>query len=362
MSNAFPHERRTPMTPNTVKNNNNNFNLLRFVFASLVIISHAHEIKDGDRSNEILTTIFGSISFGELAVDCFFVISGYLITKSWLENPRFSAFLSSRILRIFPAFIVASLLCALILGPLYGNASYWHDFDPVDYLKSLVTLKRPAIPPVFEDTFYPTMNNSMWTISYEFKCYLLVLGFGMAGMLRRRYFLLTLAFLCACLQIFNRISSIPLPHEELSRFIMAFSVGGSFYVFRHRIPWNSTLATLAFLLCLSLLFFQPVAELGVCVFLGYSIIFYAHHGKHLLGFNRVPDMSYGIYLYAFPINKILYWHDPSLNAYTAMAQVFLLSIVCGALSWYLVEKPSLAFKKLFRGKRIQATDHQTIAS
>ena len=118
MSNAFPHECRTPMTPNTVKNNNNNFHLLRFVFASLVIISHAHEIKDGDRSNEILTTIFGSISFGELAVDCFFVISGYLITKSWLENPRFSAFLSSRILRIFPAFIVASLLCALILGPL----------------------------------------------------------------------------------------------------------------------------------------------------------------------------------------------------------------------------------------------------
>lgn len=83
----------------------NNFNLLRFIFASLVIVSHAPELRDGNKTNEILTQIFGTITFGQLAVDSFFIISGFLIVKSWNDKPIFTSFLLNRILRIYPGFI-----------------------------------------------------------------------------------------------------------------------------------------------------------------------------------------------------------------------------------------------------------------
>lgn len=154
----------------------NNFNLLRFLFASLVIVSHAPELQDGNRSREILTGIFGTISFGEMAVDSFFLISGFLIVKSWQERPDFTTFLSSRALRIYPGFIVCSLLCALVIGPLYGTSHYLQDFNPLEFLGSVASLNKPAIPAVFQQSHYPAINGSMWSISYEFKCYLLVLS------------------------------------------------------------------------------------------------------------------------------------------------------------------------------------------
>lgn len=99
-------------------NRNNNFNFLRLLFASLVIVSHAPELRDGNRSREILTRIFGSISFGELAVDGFFLLSGYLIVQSWHHGPELGSFFSKRIRRIYPAFIIASLFCIAVVVPL----------------------------------------------------------------------------------------------------------------------------------------------------------------------------------------------------------------------------------------------------
>jgi peptidoglycan/LPS O-acetylase OafA/YrhL len=84
------------------RDKNNNFNALRFWFASLVILSHAPELQDGDRRHELLTQIFGTISFGEMAVQSFLLISGYLIVKSWQERPQVAVFLTHRILRIYP--------------------------------------------------------------------------------------------------------------------------------------------------------------------------------------------------------------------------------------------------------------------
>ncbi len=87
--------------------NKNNFGFLRLLFAILVILSHAPEAIDGNRNREILTNIFGTLSFGEFAVDGFFLISGYLIYKSFDNSSSIKSYFYKRILRIYPGFIAA---------------------------------------------------------------------------------------------------------------------------------------------------------------------------------------------------------------------------------------------------------------
>ena len=89
----------------------NNFGALRLGFASMVILAHSPEILDGNRSRELVTRIFGSTeSFGSLGVDGFFIISGFLVTRSWLSCDGVADYARRQILRIFPGFAVASMV------------------------------------------------------------------------------------------------------------------------------------------------------------------------------------------------------------------------------------------------------------
>src|SRR4051794_17483398 len=108
-----------------MRSHKNNIGLLRLVFASLVIIGHSPVMIDGDYRRDPLQRFFANLSFGTLAVDGFFVLSGYLITRSMLSKPLVWNFLARRILRIYPAFILASLLCVFVLVPATGG-SPWH--------------------------------------------------------------------------------------------------------------------------------------------------------------------------------------------------------------------------------------------
>src|SRR4051794_9570955 len=99
---------------------NNNIGLLRLLFAGMVVLSHSPELIDGNRSREILTRAFGTLSFGEVGVDGFFIISGYLVTKSYLTSSLLD-FLVKRVARILPAFVVATIVSIAIFGPIANS-------------------------------------------------------------------------------------------------------------------------------------------------------------------------------------------------------------------------------------------------
>jgi peptidoglycan/LPS O-acetylase OafA/YrhL len=95
----------------------NNFGLLRLIFALLVVVSHSFEIMGRP---DALVLFFGTISSGKLAVDGFFLVSGFLVAQSFDHSRTVTIYLLNRILRIYPGFIIASLICLFLVGPLSG--------------------------------------------------------------------------------------------------------------------------------------------------------------------------------------------------------------------------------------------------
>ena len=187
-----------------LESHKNNIGLLRLLFASLVIIGHAPEMMDGNRSHEPLTMIFHSLSLGELSVDAFFLLSGYLITRSMIGTGSLSRYLERRVLRIYPAFIVAYLLSVFVLGP-FVHAQPWMEL-PSTFLR-LVMLKNPmSYPGQLPGLFYPDLNGAMWTISYEFRCYLLIGALGVLGLLTCRK---SMIFLTALAIVSSIIATFP---------------------------------------------------------------------------------------------------------------------------------------------------------
>jgi peptidoglycan/LPS O-acetylase OafA/YrhL len=321
----------------------NNFNLIRLLLALLVLLSHAPEILDGNRSRELLTRMFGSMSFGELAVDGFFLLSGYLIVQSWESQPQAWPFLKKRLLRIYPGFLVATLVCAFVVGPLAAPpAAYFSALDIPSLVANMLFLQKPAVPDVFVGLYYEGINNSMWSISAEFVCYLGVLAAGMAGALGRRHAWLALAVLVFAAGTAARMANVTIPGMRLA---MLFLNGGACYLYRDKLRMHGALALGATAVVAVCMFSWRVSELAVTSFGGYALIYAAGKRSALLSqFNRLPDVSYGTYLYGWPIQKLLIWYVPTISPWTLFALSAAGALAAGTISWYLVEEPALRFK------------------
>jgi peptidoglycan/LPS O-acetylase OafA/YrhL len=340
-------------SPNWTRKTPNNFGALRLLFATLVILSHSPELIDGNRSREILSRIFGTLSFGELGVDGFFLISGFLITKSFQESLSAMRFFLRRVLRIYPGYVVAYLLCVFALAPLVGG--HVGDLSAFDEFLRIISLRMPQVQGVFDGTPYPFLNGSMWTIAYEFRCYMLVLTVGVIGLLATPSIV---AFLTVCALILsiahlNIQSFIP---ESLSalfgdpvvalRFIGVFGCGALYYLYRDFVRYDMRLAIPAAVGFLILLFSPIFAEVGLAVLGGYVLFWFALNVKWPLvaTIGRNVDISYGVYLYAWPVQKTLIWWNPSISPWLLFLEATLISALLGFASWLMVEKPFLALK------------------
>ena len=327
----------------------NNLDLLRLFFASVVIFSHAFDLRDNNRSHEPLTQLFGTLNFGEIAVSSFFILSGFLITGSWLRNPTIVPYLRKRILRIYPGFIVASLVCVLLVGPL-GAAStvgFFADLHPLSVLRAMLLLSEPPLPPVFQGSFHAKVNGAMWTIGYEFCSYLFLMLLGFSGLLRdkRALLLLWLAFIGVYFWLrLHQIAPNALHGTVARNFVrlnMFFMAGVVFRVFDWRRHLSLPVILVAAVVTLGGLFFAQTAEpffavAGTIVLLGIGFA-----PMPIEGLRGIPDFSYGIYLYGWPIEKLVIQTWPAAGPYEITLFALVGAACCGALSWFMIEKPAL---------------------
>lgn len=313
---------------------------------------------DGDRGREPLTALFHSISLGELSVSAFFLLSVYLITKSMVRTERFVPFLERRVLRIYPGFIVASLLSIFVLGPLVG-AEVWSDVPRT--VAKLIMLREPTEYPGQLPGLhgYPLLNGSLWTISHEFRCYLLVAVLGVVGLLRKRAVVLALTLLVLAISVLATfdVLAVPLAHlhnsavvrflvgypSDVIRLTAVFMVGACWFLFEPemRASTNAGVAFMCLLVCGALLYRDPhFADVALAIFGGvtlYWVAFKADLGV-FQNINDKWDISYGTYLYGWPIAVYIVWRNPGISPWTAAIITLPLALLAGAASWWGLER------------------------
>ena len=326
----------------------NNIGLLRLLFAALVVVSHAPELVDGNRSREILTRIFGTLSFGEVAVDGFFLLSGYLIAGSVQASTGWRGYALRRALRIYPGFLVAFLVCVLVVAPLAGG-----DLSAMSVpgaVARAALLLVPAVPGAFAGLPHPSLDGAMWTIPFEVGCYALMAALGATGVLRRRgRFILVLAILAALYALRWRYLPIGAAGTRLGsvsegiRLAFVFCCGGAFRVLGEHIVYTGRRAALAAAGLIPLLFVPGLAEPAFAVLGGFVAFWFALRvPPSALGLvaNRT-DVSYGLYLYAWPIQNLVVAAWPGFSPWFGAAVTMTAAGLCGLASWYAVERPML---------------------
>jgi peptidoglycan/LPS O-acetylase OafA/YrhL len=343
----------------------NGIGALRLLFASLVIVSHSPELLDDNLRREPLHMLFHTVSSGTLAVDAFFLISGYLIAASFAASSSVGSYFMKRALRIYPAFVVCCLVCVFVVAPLAG--ARLQSLGPADWGRlgyRLVLLKSPEVNAAFSTLpHHPTLNGSAWTISYEFRCYILAALFGLVGLYRRRglFVALTAAVVAASLALSSPglanlkapgwlVASLGEPHLQM-RLLSAFMVGTCFWLYSKDLVLRGRYAAAAAVPLLGLMFVPQAAEIALILLGGYILFWIAFRvtWKPLLTINAKDDISYGVYLYAWPIGALLIWYWRDIPAPVLAVLTLAGAVACGLASWLVVERPAMKWK--FRGRQ-----------
>ena len=337
---------------------NNNFNLLRFLAATVVIFSHGYALT-GHATEEPLRRWSGGATYlGLLAVAMFFIISGFLVSKSFVERRTIGAFAAARALRIYPALVAATLLSVVLAGA--SSTVAWKEFlvDPQTGLfavnNSLGLYIKYTLPGAFVDNPFPrAVNGSLWSVPIEISMYVVcALAGGLTLLYRRAWF--NIVFIAGFV-LFTVLPNwwVIYPKVPNARLLaLAFAVGALAWVNRDAIPLSPSAAAVALLL----LAINPGELLGspfALVLLAYVLLTVALHPKlRFAAFNRIGDYSYGLYVYAFPIQQALVALKGDLNPFGLFAMAFASTLPVAMASWHGMEKPALGLKSKL-GNRLQ---------
>jgi peptidoglycan/LPS O-acetylase OafA/YrhL len=334
----------------------NNFNLIRLLAASAVIITHSYSLL-GLPENDILTRAsHGVLSFSRLGVYVFFIISGFLITQSLERSRSLLSFFWKRCLRIFPALAVVLVLSVFILGPLITTAGvkeYFSSYSTWRYLGG-ITLYRITymLPGVFGDNFYRNaVNGSIWTLPYEWTCYLVLAGL-LFWLKKKSWAVVSLALVIAVLlhqfggkNFLNAtIPVLLLNVGQFLNYLIFFLVGAGAYIFRQYLSFSKISLSIA--LGLLVAAFYLLHSINILYFvLTYLILWLAVLPLPGRKYWLERDYSYGLYIYAFPVQQIVahYW-GAFLGVAGFAVMAWLATMPLAILSWHWVERPALRLK------------------
>ena len=334
----------------SVPSRDNNINFLRFIAASLVIWFHMASLL------VIPEPYIMGQGLGPIAVNIFFVLSGYLIAKSWSRSSSFGSYLIRRIARIFPGLAVVVLLSVFVMGPAVTSLSmgdYFGDPDTWKYLSLIVLAPiENALPGVFDTNLLPyAVNGSLWTLRYEFLAYLLTpllyvvtkrLGKG------RKLVFAAVLFALVLVHFLSYSGVFPLPKvlDNLFRLFAYYMAGVAVFELGLDKYCDSQFAVVALLVIIVFrdevgFFSSLIMFVCVCTFtLGFSL---TSNPRFAPCFKK-NDYSYGIYIYAFPIQQCVVWLGGASLPYAYLscsAISFVVTLLFAIASWFLVEKPAM---------------------
>jgi peptidoglycan/LPS O-acetylase OafA/YrhL len=338
------------------KGRDNNLTLLRIIAASAVLVSHSFVLSTGDPDTEPLRTWIG-MTPGSIAVDIFFVVSGFLVTASISKSHDALDFLVARCLRIFPALLILLLITIFFLGPIITTVPLGQYFgrETITYFLKCATLIRGVaydLPGLFSTNPYKNaVNGSLWTMTWEIRSYIVLLlvwwaASSIGKWSARGFLVLTILIGCSLygLMQFLHLSGSQSVHTVMP--LLMFTLGAVMWQLRHRIllSWRGFAFATA-LICLT-----PTVSVNVFyalfpVAMTYAVMFLAFvPAGAIRKYNRIGDYSYGLYLYAFPIQQLLAMAWPGITPGQMILSAFVCTILFAIVSWHLIEERALEMK------------------
>lgn len=333
----------------------NNFNIIRLLAALMVIYVHSFSIFKVSIKEPIVTFFHSGVDLGKFAVYVFFIISGYLITASFMKSTTNFNYFKARILRIYPGLLVVMILTAFVVGPLLSTLDFKAYFNQLQVylypIKALPLVTATSfLPGLFRDNHYANaVNGSLWTLFWEFLCYIGVAVLGNLKILTK----LTVKLLIALAIVTSIVLSF-LPQNQfivhslviVIPMLLAFFTGMLFYFIKSDIKFDlkwTFIALLSYIvlsnenLSFASLYILPLAYLVFTLSYSRRIKFYHFGSKY--------DISYGAYIYAFVIQQVLYQvTDGSLPFVVNVILSIGITIPFAFLSYVLIEKPIMRFK------------------
>ncbi|MEQ1696485.1 MAG: acyltransferase [Hyphomicrobiaceae bacterium] len=332
----------------------NSFGVIRLAMALAVLVSHSFYFVTANPLSEPLVAITGH-SLGEHAVQVFFFLSGILVTQSILKSASVADFAAARALRIFPGLAVCVLATALLLGPIVSSlspAAYFADGRLIQYVTKTLFLTTGAAP--LPGTFLEVpaaglVNMSLWTLKYEVLCYVALAVAAAAGAFVPRYRGWTIGALAIIVfSVFLKSPSAAHDYTQLDNiryFTLYFSTGVLACLVKDRLVIDVRI-----LACLAALFAAAIgtrcAELTCALFLGYATLCVARiNFGPLRRWTQSTDLSFGVYIYAAPIQQTLLSTFPNLSPLELTGLAAVLALIAAYVSWERVEKRSLRARR-----------------
>lgn len=333
----------------------NNFAITRLALSLAVVVSHAFSVTTGVVLDEPLVRRTG-FSLGEHAVNGFFAVSGFLVAMSFARR-GWRDYVVARTLRIVPGFVAATFVVSFGIGTAMTRLS------PTEYLAdsrlwrfvmgTLTTFKsNAALPEVFAQNPFAFPMGTVWTLKYEVVCYVALLIAGSAGLLRRKAALAFVGLFAAALVIASwRLDPLSKGLETALRLPFIFALGSALYLWRDRV--RVSFVSAAALLAGALLAQSTFP---------YRMLLFAAEAYAIIAFSLSPfmarpvlerrgDLSYGVYLYGWPVQQALRQLVPNGTVVGLLLPSLGLTLALAALSWWLVEKPALRLKARLLGSK-----------
>lgn len=348
---------------NCLSPDRNSFNLVRLLAAASVIVSHSFLIPSGVGASEPLRALT-SFTLGRHAVHIFFFVSGLTLARSLHLNSNIAHYAWARLLRIVPALVGFGLFFAFFLGPLVSSASIADYFlDPRTWIYPLsvpLNFQHATPPPlVFKNVpIAGAVNNPLWTIKYEVCAYVGLAAFAGIGLLLKRWHAIALSFVALVTMIVLQ------PFEEggllgalyqASKFATCFLFGVSAYALRDHLPVS--IGWIILTVAIAALFARTVFGQPAFILLDahLALLIGSQSFGPLTRWTRKNDLSYGTYIYGWPIQQAIVALIPSVGAFVVGAVSIPTALALGYLSWIVIERPALQLKRVAFSLEIKAS-------
>lgn len=329
----------------------NNIDLIRLIAASLVIYGHSFALIPNDRYSDLVYRFTGTDA-AEAGVKTFFFLSGLLVVNSIISGKESIPYIVKRATRIWPALIFVVLVTAYVIGPLFTNTGipeYFSGGQVHDYVRKMLSFQiwgnsNMALPGLFSSNPVPgVVNAPLWTLVVEVYAYAMILALFLVGAFNKPAAIFVFAlFIADALLPFRLVFWwLPKDNPDFAYIPFCFAIGGVCAIYKDKIKISLGLVVGLLILCFLLKGWEYHTYLTYITM--FALAIYVAALPAIANMPRIPDISYGLYLWGWPIQQLVISQFPGLNFWLSLTLAFVFAALMAFISWHLVEKGAIRF-------------------